>query len=97
MHADVVRHIDPVSITGDKIAQIKSLIETTIQDNYLMTEIQDLRLIKGNGVESILFEIPTPVEYKDQDNLEKKLVSVLSEGFPNTEVEIKFKPQITII
>jgi cation diffusion facilitator family transporter len=97
LHADVITHIDPVTVDGSEVKDVKRILAQVMQENEMDGEIQDLRVVAGDPVESILFEVPVPVNFGNQENLEEKFKQSLSEIFPSTSIMIEFKPQITAV
>lgn len=61
MHANVVTHIDPVTIDGEIIHHIKALLKSASSSKKMKFRIQDLRVVGNNEPEAILFELPVPI------------------------------------
>ena len=94
LYANVVTHIDPVKWDGSIENSIMDLVKPVI-DNYTVGAIQDLRILKENGVVSnISFEIPCSVEFTQKEEVEVKLNLQLSHAYPRCKIEIKFINQI---
>ena len=55
MEADVVTHVDPVTVEGEEITEILHIINKNLLSFNLDDTIQDLRIVKNHHVESILF------------------------------------------
>ena len=72
LYANVVTHIDPVKWDGSIENSIMDLVKPVI-DNYTVGAIQDLRIMKENGVvTNISFEIPCSVEFMQKEEVEDK-------------------------
>ena len=94
LYANVVTHIDPVKWDGSIENSIMDLVKPVI-DNYTVGAIQDLRIMKENGVvANISFEIPCSVEFMQKEEVEVKLNLQLSHAYPRCKIEIKFINQI---
>ena len=94
LYANVVTHIDPVKWDGSIENNIMDLVKPVIE-NYTVGAIQDLRIMKENGVvANISFEIPCSVEFMHKEEVEVKLKLQLSHAYPQCKIEIKFINQI---
>lgn len=93
LNAQVVTHIDPVSVSGEKVDEVRSVVETALGKIEGEFGIQDLRVV-GTGPESILFEIPIPPDCYRQEELDKVAREALAEHYPKTAVIIEFVPQM---
>ncbi len=90
----MITHIDPVRWDGSIENSIMDLLKPVI-NNYTVGAIQDLRIIKENGVVSnISFEIPCSVEFMQKKEVEVNLNLQLSHAYPQCKIEIKFINQI---
>lgn len=93
-HADVVTHIDPVSISGCAEVKIGEIVQPVLE-KYTLTEIQDLRIIEKNGsLEEVSFEVPCSVEFKNQDEVMSELTRIICGKYPEINPQITFKNQI---
>ena len=96
MEADVITHVDPVSLGGKEIAIIKDIILKNKKLFDLEESIQDLRIVKNHHVESILFQVPVPVEFNKQEKFSKKCSEDLSKKYPDCKIDIEFKSQMSM-
>ena len=96
MEADVITHVDPVSLEGKEIAIIKDIILKNQKLFDLEESIQDLRIVKNHHVESILFQVPVPVEFNKQEKFSKKCSEDLSKKYPDCKIDIEFKSQMSM-
>lgn len=96
MEADVITHVDPVSLEGKEIAIIKDIILENQKLFDLEESIQDLRIVKNHQVESILFQIPVPVEFNKQEKFSKKCSEDLGDKYPDCKIDIEFKSQMSM-
>lgn len=96
MEADVITHVDPVSLGGKEIAIIKDIILKNQKLFDLEESIQDLRIVKNHHVESILFQVPVPVEFNKQEKFSKKCSEDLSKKYPDCKIDIEFKSQMSM-
>ena len=96
MEADVITHVDPVSLEGKEIAIIKDIILKNQKLFDLEESIQDLRIVKNHHVESILFQVPVPVEFNKQEKFSKKCSEELSKKYPDCKIDIEFKSQMSM-
>ena len=60
------------------------------------TAIQDLRVVKNQDVESILFEVPVPIEFQQKEKFKTKCSQELHQVYPDCEVIIEFKSQMSL-
>ena len=96
MEADVITHVDPVSLEGKEIAIIKDIILKNQKLFDLEESIQDLRIVKNHHVESILFQVPVPVEFNKQEQFSKKCSEDLGNKYPDCKIDIEFKSQMSM-
>ena len=96
LEADVITHVDPVSLEGKDIAVIKDIILENQKLFGLEESIQDLRIVKNHHVESIMFQVPVPVEFDEQELFSKKCSEDLSKNYPDCKIEIEFKSQMSM-
>ena len=96
MEADVITHVDPVSLEGKEIAIIKDIILKNQKLFDLEESIQDLRIVKNHHVESILFQVPVLVEFNKQEKFSKKCSEELSKKYPDCKIDIEFKSQMSM-
>jgi len=96
LEADVITHVDPVTIKGEEISIVKSIVELNQKAFNLKDAIQDLRIVKNQKIESILFQVPVPVEFSQIDEFKEKCSSELIHKYPNSEIMIEFKSQISM-
>ena len=96
MEADVITHVDPVSLGGKEIAIIKGIILKNQKLFDLEESIQDLRIVKNHHVESILFQVPVPVEFNKQEQFSKKCSEDLGNKYPDCKIDIEFKSQMSM-
>jgi cation diffusion facilitator family transporter len=96
LEADVITHVDPVTIKGEEISIVKSIVELNQKAFNLKDAIQDLRIVKNQEIESILFQVPVPVEFNQTDEFKEKCSSELIHKYPNSEIMIEFKSQMSM-
>ena len=96
MEADVITHVDPVSLEGKEIAIIKDIILKNQKLFDLEESIQDLRIVKNHHMESILFQVPVPVEFNKQEQFSKKCSEDLGNKYPDCKIDIEFKSQMSM-
>ena len=96
LEADVITHVDPVTIDGEEISVVKGIIMENQKLFGLHESIQDLRIVKNHHVESILFQIPVPVEFNKQEKFSKKCSENLGDKYPDCKIDIEFKSQMSM-
>jgi cation diffusion facilitator family transporter len=96
LEADVITHVDPVTIDGEEISVVKGIIMGNQKLFGLHESIQDLRIVKNHHVESILFQIPVPVEFNKQEKFSKKCSENLGDKYPDCKIDIEFKSQMSM-
>jgi cation diffusion facilitator family transporter len=96
MDADVVTHVDPVTLEGEEISFVKEIISRIITKFELKANIQDLRIVKNHKVESISFQIPVPMEFKGKDHFKRKCSEELRIKYPDCNIIIEYKFQVTM-
>ena len=72
MQAEIVTHVDPITIEGEDINLIKRIINRQLKLHNIESKIQDLRIVKNKTIESIMFEIPVPIGFDCKDQYEKQ-------------------------
>jgi cation diffusion facilitator family transporter len=95
LNAEVVTHIDPVAASGEVVAEIRSIIEKTLETFSTDVSVQDLRIVGEEPVESILFELPVPADCQQKDEMESAIRASLSKTHERAIVLIEFKAQMT--
>ena len=58
--------------------------------------IQDLRVVKNQAVESILFQVPVSVEFNQKEKFRKQCREELQQLYPDCTVRIEFKSQMSV-
>ena len=96
MHADVVTHVDPVTVSGEEFDKICKIISANMQVIDIKTNIQDLRIVKNQGIESIFFQIPVSFEFQDKEKFKTLCNRDFHQMYPDCKVTIEFKSQMTI-
>ena len=96
LEADVITHVDPVTVEGKEISSIKIIIRRNMELFGLGNSFQDLRIVKNHQIESILFQVPVPVEFNQKDEFREKCSSELIQKYPNSEIMIEFKSQMSM-
>jgi hypothetical protein len=96
LEADVITHVDPVTIGGEEISIVKGIVELNQKAFNLKDAIQDLRIVKNKQIESILFQVPVPIEFNQQDEFKEKCSLELIQKYPNSEIMIEFKSQMSM-
>ena len=95
MDADVVTHVDPVTLEGEEIMFVKEIITKNMIKSNLKVNFQDLRIVKHQEVESILFQVPHPLEFTEKETFKKKCSAGINEKYPDCQIIIEFKSQMT--
>ena len=95
MEADVVTHVDPITLEGEEIAVVKEIITKNLSQCSLPPTFQDLRIVKNRKMESILFQVPLPMGYNGQKEFRKKCSKELKNKYPDCHIIIEFKSQMT--
>ena len=96
MEADVVTHVDPVTVEGEEIEGIQQIITKNLTSFNLSDKIQDLRIVKNNQIESILFEVPVSVEFNKKAEFKKQCSLDLIHQYPDCRIVIEYKSQMNI-
>ena len=96
LEADVITHVDPVTIEGEEISIVRGIVELNQKTFNLEDAIQDLRIVKNKQIESILFQVPVPVEFNQKDEFKEKCSLELIQKYPNSEIMIEFKSQMSM-
>ncbi len=95
LHADVVTHTDPVTTDGNEVLTIRNIINETLTKYNINKEVQDLRIVGQNKIESILFEIPLTIENSNADSLKDEINNALHKSYSSSTINMKFKTQRT--
>ena len=96
MEADVVTHVDPITVKGEEIKEILQIIEKNLLFFNLDSKIQDLRVVKNHQIESILFEVPISIEFNKKEEFKRQCSLDLTNQYPGCKVIIEYKSQMTI-
>ena len=96
MEADVVTHVDPVTVQGEEITEILQIINNNLLSFNLDDSIQDLRIVKHHQIESILFQVPISVEFNKKEEFNRHCRLDLMNKYPDCKVIIEYKSQMTI-
>ena len=96
MDADVVTHVDPVTVGGEEYEKIQKIILDNIHSMKISKTIQDLRVVKNQSVESILFQVPVSVEFNQKEKFRKQCREELQQLYPDCNVMIEFKSQMSM-
>ena len=96
MDADVVTHVDPVTVDGEDFTKIQSIIIDNLQRMQMNESIQDLRVVKNQNIEAILFQVPVPVEFQRKEKFQTKCRQALHRIYPDCQVQIEFKSQMSM-
>ena len=96
MEADVVTHVDPITVKGGEIEEILQIIEKNLSSFNLDSKIQDLRIVKNHQIESILFEVPISIEFNKKDEFKRQCSLDLTNQYSGCKVIIEYKSQMTI-
>ena len=91
LNAEVVTHVDPITIDGEVINEIRKLIQDSMNSFGITDVVHDLRIVKNDNVESILFEIPTSTDFDEQESLDDKVKKSLLENYPTASIVVDFK------
>ncbi len=93
LNAQVVTHMDPVSVSGERVDEVRRIILAALATVDDCFGVQDLRVV-GKEPESILFEIPVPPDCYREEELEATVRAALAEHYPKTAVIVEFIPQM---
>ena len=96
MDADVVTHVDPVTVEGEEIAEILEIIKKNLLSFNLDVRIQDLRIVKNHQIESIHFQVPVSVEFNKKEEFIRQCSLDLTSQYSDCKVIIEYKPQMSI-
>ena len=96
MAADVVTHVDPVTVSGEEFDKICKIISANIQVMDIKSNFQDLRIVKNQGIESIFFQIPVSVEFQEKEKFKALCNRDFQQLYPECKVMIEFKSQMTM-
>jgi cation diffusion facilitator family transporter len=96
MAADVVTHVDPVTVSGEEFDKICKIISANMKTMDIKTTIQDLRIVKNQGVKSIYFQIPVSVDFQKKDQFKTQCALELQQYYHDCKVTIEFKSQMTM-
>ena len=96
MAADVVTHVDPVTVAGEEFDKICKIISANIQAMDIKSNFQDLRIVKNKSIESIFFQIPVSVEFQDKAKFKELCTRGFQQLYPECKVTIEFKSQMTM-
>ena len=96
MDAEVVTHVDPVTVAGEEFTQIQSIILNNLQVMNMAKSIQDLRVVKNQSIESILFQVAVPVEFQQKEKFQSQCCQELQQAYPDCQVKIEFKSQMSM-
>ena len=94
LEAKVVTHVDPVVVRGETVENIRLIIQRELDICLPNGEVQDLRFVEDVEVESILFQVPIPLNYKEEIKLEDCIRKKLEEAYPKSEIRIDFVAQL---
>ena len=95
MNAEVVTHIDPVTLGGENIQKVREALDKITINYSVNCSIQDVRIVGTSKVESILFQVAIPVHFKQTDLVESEVRKSLSNIFPEAIVIMEFKYRLT--
>ena len=96
MNADVVTHVDPITVAGEECSRIQEIILDNLRRMNMAETIQDFRLVKNQGVESILFQVPVSVEFHQKKQFRTLCSRKLQELYPDCQVMIEYKNQMSM-
>jgi cation diffusion facilitator family transporter len=92
--ADVVTHIDPISVSNCVENKIKEIVKPVLE-KYSLESIQDLRIEEEDGIlREVKFEIPISVEFNFKKDVNLELVRIICGKYPESNPQIFFKNQI---
>ncbi len=97
MNANVVTHVDPVTVAGEEYNKIHGIILDNLKMMNMSDNIQDLRVVKNKEVEAIFFQVPVSVEFNQKEKFKTKCKQELQQMFPDSNVMIEFKSQMSIV
>ena len=96
MDADVVTHVDPVTVAGEEFDKICKIISANMKAMEINTNIQDLRIVKNKAIESILFQVPVSIDFQEKDQFKIQCSLDLQQVYSDCKVMIEFKSQMTM-
>ena len=96
MDADVVTHVDPITVSGEECNRIQDIILDNLRRMKMAETIQDFRVVKNQGVESILFQVPVSVEFNQKKQFKTLCSRQLQELYPDCQVMIEYKNQMSM-
>lgn len=97
LNAEVVTHIDPVSVSGKYFQAIRQTIEQSLTEYSEPLSVQDLRIVGESPVESILFELLVPPDCFQKDEIENSIRDALKTDYSKAAVIVEFKTQMSIL
>ena len=96
MEADVVTHVDPVTVEGEEITEILHIIKKNLSSFNLDDKIQDLRVVNNNQIESILFQVPILPDFNQKEEFNRQCSLDLKNQYPDCKIIIEYKSQMSI-
>ncbi len=99
MNAEVVTHIDPVSIEGKVYQKVREILEKVVKNHNYDCSIQDLRIIGKPNPDAILFEVSVPVDFSEKTQFteiaKRELINVFSNCIVHLDFKINIEAKIT--
>ena len=95
--AEVVTHVDPVTLDGAIISKIRAILDETGKSFSGESHVQDLRIVGSHPVEAIIFELPVLPGSKVFESYSEGYRSALASEFPGSSIIIERKQQVTAI
>ena len=96
MEADVVTHVDPVTVEGEEITEILHIIKKNLSSFNLDDKIQDLRVVNNKQIESILFQVPIFSDFNQKEEFNRQCSLDLKNQYPDCKIIIEYKSQMSI-
>jgi cation diffusion facilitator family transporter len=94
MGAEVVTHIDPISLEGDVYQNISIKLDEIINNLDCPCAIQDLRIVGDASPDAILFEVSVSVDFNSHEQFKKSVNTVIQSEYPKCIINVDFKDNL---
>ncbi len=75
---EAVIHMDPIAVNDEFVKELREKLETGIKNYSKKITMHDLRVVKGNTHNNIIFDIVVPYDVKDSDvEVKKNIESIV--------------------
>ena len=91
LNAQVVTHVDPITVDGETINEIREIVQDSMNSFGISDVVQDLRIVRNDKVESILFEIPVSTDFDNEEPLDNHVKNSLKAKYPEASIVVDFK------